>query len=105
MSEFRLFSCVTYVNMQTKMFVILQQIYKYILNVCIWVVSICNNSSFIKNPVSQKLIQTKPTPSTRSIINNTMLLISLFKVDKGQTLPQGRSSASILKFNRSHTQI
>lgn len=49
--------------------------------------------------------RTKPVSLTASIINNTLLLISLFKADKGQALPQGHSSGSILKFNRSHAQI
>lgn len=55
--------------------------------------------------VSYKLSQTKPATHTRSVINNTFLLISLFRADEGQTMPQGHSRGSILKFNRSHTEI
>lgn len=44
-------------------------------------------------------------PRTKSYINNTFLLISPFTADEGQALLQGHSGGSILKFNRSHTQI
>lgn len=55
--------------------------------------------------VSHSLTQTKPVSLTVSTTNNTFPLISLFKADEGQTLSQGHSGGSILKFNRSHTQI